>query len=266
MTSASALPALSPNADQRTQNERSNRLIRQFNRLEQDVFEPMYAADTGTATAYAIQVSSDVKAYKVGQIFTFKAANANSGTAPTLNVNSLGAGTITLSNGNALVANDIAANGMTQVQVASTTPTFHLINPLLSPVPVTNSGATTFMVGNTAVGNGSFTNLCNTGSIGASGWVVLIMGQSVGSSTGGQTLFSIVISDGTNNIASAETVTPAAGQDSFVSCHAIVTLSGATTFTLKGEGNNATTSALASGAGTGMPGNKMTCISYVRLS
>lgn len=126
------LPVLGNPGDDRQVGERVNRLIREYNRA--DISVPIYAADTGSATAYAIAPVPGVNAYKIGQIFAFKAANANSGTTPTLNVNGLGAGTISLPSG-AVVAGDIAANGMTMVVVASTTPTFHLLNPVVSPVP-----------------------------------------------------------------------------------------------------------------------------------
>lgn len=126
------LPVLGNPGDDRQVGERVNRLIREYNRA--DISVPIYAADTGSATAYAIAPVPGINAYKIGQIFAFKATNANSGTTPTLNVNSLGAGTISLPSG-AVAAGDIAANGMTMVVVASTTPTFHLLNPVVSPVP-----------------------------------------------------------------------------------------------------------------------------------
>lgn len=122
------LPVLGNPGDERQVQERVNRLIREFNRADQP--PALYAADTGSATAYVITPVPGITAYAIGQEFTFKAANANSGTAPTLNINGLGAGTIYLSNGNALVAGDIPANGIVKVIVASTTPTFHLLNPI----------------------------------------------------------------------------------------------------------------------------------------
>lgn len=137
-----ALPALSPHSDQRSQNERLNRLLREFNRT--DAFVPIYGADSGSATAYVITPVPGISQYKVGQIFTFMAANDNSGTAPTLNVNGKGAGTITYPDGSALVPGDIKANGFYTVQVTATTPTFQLMqakgNRLLQHV-FTETGA-----------------------------------------------------------------------------------------------------------------------------
>jgi hypothetical protein len=91
-----------------------------------------YAADTGTATAFAIAPTPGISAYVVGQRFAFKANNANSGADPTLAVNSLTAGIIYNPDGTSLAAGDIANNSQTVVQVASVTtgtPTFHLQSP-----------------------------------------------------------------------------------------------------------------------------------------
>lgn len=137
-----ALPILPSTTDLRTVTERVNPLIKDYNR--EDLRVPIYALDTGSATAYAIAPIPGIKLYRVGDIFVFKALNANSGTAPTLNVNSIGAGTITYPDGSALVPGDIAANGFYFVQVTSTTPTFALMtakgNRLLQTVS-TQTGA-----------------------------------------------------------------------------------------------------------------------------
>jgi len=54
-----------------------------------------YVADTGSADAYAIAPSPAITAYAAGQVFTFKAVNANTG-ASTLAVNGLAAKSIVL--------------------------------------------------------------------------------------------------------------------------------------------------------------------------
>ena len=74
-----------------------------------------YAADTGSSTAYVVTMSPAVGAYQTGQSFVFKAANANTTTTPTLNVNSLGAKTITNPDGTALVVGQIAAGALIKV-------------------------------------------------------------------------------------------------------------------------------------------------------
>lgn len=85
-----------------------------------------YAADSGSGTAYATAPSPGITAYVVGQRFSFKAANANSGADPTLAVNGLATGIIYWPDGSSLAAGDIPANAQIVVQVATLTPTFHL--------------------------------------------------------------------------------------------------------------------------------------------
>lgn len=129
-----ALPGVGPSPDQRQVAERLGVLIRDYNRP--DYALPLYAADTGSATAYAIAPIPGIEFYAVGQIFTFKATNANSGTTPTLAVNGLTAGTIKLPGGGAVAAGDIPAGGMAVVQVQDVTagtPTYNLLNPCVSP-------------------------------------------------------------------------------------------------------------------------------------
>lgn len=101
----------------------------------------VYAADTGAADAYAIAPSPAISAYAVGQRFTFKVTNANATTTPTLNVNSLGAGTIVWPNGGALVAGDLPANALVEVVVSAATPVFHLQSVAVPPARL--SGTTT---------------------------------------------------------------------------------------------------------------------------
>jgi hypothetical protein len=94
------LPILPSTTDIRTITERVNVLIKDYNRTptasltSADMFPPIFALDTGSATAYAIAPIPGIEQYVVGQPFIFKALNANSGTAPTLAVNGLTAGTI----------------------------------------------------------------------------------------------------------------------------------------------------------------------------
>ncbi len=85
-----------------------------------------YAADGGSANAYTITLTPALTAYVVGQRFTFKVANANSAASPTLNVNSIGAGTIKWANGTDVQAGELPANAMVEVVVSATTPVFHL--------------------------------------------------------------------------------------------------------------------------------------------
>lgn len=88
-----------------------------------------YATDTGAADAYVITLSPAITSYVVGQRFSFKAANANLTTTPTLVVNGLTAGVIKNIDSSAVGAGVIPANGIIEVAVqavAAGTPTFHI--------------------------------------------------------------------------------------------------------------------------------------------
>ena len=74
----------------------------------------LYAADGGSANTYTITLSPAVTAYAAGQIFHFKAANANTG-ASTLNVNSVGAKTIVKDVNTALASGDISQHEVISV-------------------------------------------------------------------------------------------------------------------------------------------------------
>ena len=74
----------------------------------------LYAADGGSANTYTITLSPAVTAYAAGQVFHFKAANANTG-ASTLNVNSVGAKTIVKDVNTALASGDISQNEVISV-------------------------------------------------------------------------------------------------------------------------------------------------------
>ena len=86
----------------------------------------VYVAAGGTADAITLTLSPAVTAYAIGQTFQFKAASDNATTTPTLNVNGVGAGTITWPDGSALRAADIKSGGIFEVSVQATTPVFHL--------------------------------------------------------------------------------------------------------------------------------------------
>jgi hypothetical protein len=94
----------------------------------------------GTADAITITPSPGITVYAIGQKFSFKASGANTG-AVTLNVNSVGAGAVVWPYGTALVAGDIPANGMVEVEVQATTPVFHLQTPK-APQTVINQSST----------------------------------------------------------------------------------------------------------------------------
>lgn len=70
-----------------------------------------YVADTGVANTYAIAPSPAITAYAAGQVFVWKAVNANTA-ASTLNVNALGAVALKTAVGGALTGGEITANSI----------------------------------------------------------------------------------------------------------------------------------------------------------
>lgn len=85
-----------------------------------------YAADTGAANAYVITLGSAPGAYATGQLYSFKAAHANT-TTSTLAVNGLAAKTIKLPNTGNLPANSILAGQIVVVEYDGTN--FQMISP-----------------------------------------------------------------------------------------------------------------------------------------
>jgi len=132
-----------------------------------------YKADTGSANTYAIAPSPAITAYTAGQVFTFKATNANT-TASTLNVNSLGTKSIKKVDGATdLVANDIKAGQIVRVVYDGTN--FQMISPVgNSPIRFGGTGAdgalsitsgtTTIDCANAAVVVKNYTSVSITGT------------------------------------------------------------------------------------------------------
>lgn len=103
----------------------------------------------------------------------------------------------------------------------------------------TTGNATTFLGSDTLLGTGgTWTNICNTGSIGANGQKWTIYAVATGTNTTGQTFLGLSIFNGTSRIVTVEGVNPAASQTIGLFAGITTTLSGATTFTLQGTGNN----------------------------
>lgn len=78
-----------------------------------------YKVDTGAADAYVITPAPAITAYTTGQIFSFKAVNANT-TTSTINVNTLGVKTIKKPDASVLLANDILAGQIVVVEYDGT--------------------------------------------------------------------------------------------------------------------------------------------------
>jgi len=116
-----------------------------------------YKVDTGAANAYVITPSPAITAYTTGQIFSFKAVNANT-TTSTLNVNGLGAKTINKAGGaTALASGDIAAGMIVVVEYDGTN--FIMLNPVAN-APTTAPNTTDVQVFTTAT-TGTWTKPTN---------------------------------------------------------------------------------------------------------
>lgn len=89
-----------------------------------------YAASTTAANTYTATLSPVPLAYSVGMPVNIKFTNANTGAA-TINLNSLGAKSIKLQNGNDLFAGDINATFIAQLMYDGTN--FVLLNPYSFP-------------------------------------------------------------------------------------------------------------------------------------
>lgn len=119
-----------------------------------------YVADTGTANTYAIAPTPAITAYVTGQIFTFKATNANT-TASTLAVSGLASPkTIKNSVGGNLVANDILAGQLVTVQYDGTN--FQMLN-------VSGRGAVGMSGAETIAGLKNFTILPQSSAVPGTG-------------------------------------------------------------------------------------------------
>ncbi len=98
-----------------------------------------YVADTGGLNVFQIAPSPSLAAYVNGQIFVFKAANANTGTTPaTLAVNALSATTIYKSGGpnqnlSSLSPNDIVAGQI--LEVVKIPSGFQMLSPIAGSSP-----------------------------------------------------------------------------------------------------------------------------------
>jgi hypothetical protein len=86
-----------------------------------------YAADTGSANAYVVALSTQITALADGLAVRFKAANANTG-ASTLNVNGLGAVAMVRADGTPLLANDILASMIVEAAYNATSAKFQMVN------------------------------------------------------------------------------------------------------------------------------------------
>lgn len=155
-----------------------------------------YAVDIGSANAYVITLVPVIAAYKAGQVFTFKATNANT-TTSTLAINGLTATTIKSSLGGNLVANDILAGQLVQVTYDGTN--FQMTSPLGNQTAIALKSATTVVSVSAATAPSPNQVLTATDSTHAT-WVTPATSFK-GLYGHGSTTYDISTASGTQNIA-----------------------------------------------------------------
>jgi hypothetical protein len=84
-----------------------------------------FAVDTGTANTYVVALDSSITSYTDGLQVVFRPLNDNTGSA-TINLNSLGAKSIRLTDSEPIQAGDISAGGIIEVRYSTATGFFHL--------------------------------------------------------------------------------------------------------------------------------------------
>ena len=153
------------------------------------------------------------------------------------------------------------------------TSTSTLTNKTLSAPTITgvmtgvgSNSATTFLTSPVSLTSlTTYFNGPNTGSIGAAGQVWLIMGYATVQDTSNSANIDIALYDGTNYIANTNVTIPATNYNLMGSVYAVVTLSAATTFTLRAKDWNTTNGVINASAGNTIS-NKGTAITAVRLA
>jgi len=95
--------------------------------------QPWVGTDTGVANAYVVSTPQHESAYYSGMPCTFTTIHASTSTAPTLNLNSLGAATIKNADGTAILSGQIPANTPISVVYNSADTSWRLQSPIGIP-------------------------------------------------------------------------------------------------------------------------------------
>ncbi len=162
-----------------------------------------YVVDTGSANAYAIAPVPAISAYADGQIFAFKAINANT-TASTLAVNGLATKDIRKNYNNALVSGDILAGQRVLVIYDAANNIFQMLSPAITGQVPTIAHNT--IADNTSVGYsttpGTNTDTVVTHGLGKTPSLIRLGATllSRGSSSGNFTTTGTILYDGYGNI------------------------------------------------------------------
>ena len=136
--------------------------------------------------------------------------------------------------------------------------------------PYNNQAATTFLANDVALNNTSnFFNGPNTGSFGAANWVAKVTATASFADTA-QTVVEAAIFNGSTYIADTTTLlfstTQPVQRSTITLAPVVVTLSGATTFTLRAKNQNSTTGSLVTTGAAGGTTNVATWITVERLA
>lgn len=136
-----------------------------------------------------------------------------------------------------------------------------------APAAIANTGATTFLAGDVAMNNNAnFFDGPNTGSIGAAGWVVLLMAVANVKDTASNANFEAGIFNGSAYVANTGGSMQGASFQVTIPLVAVVTLSAATTFTLRARDQTTNSGVfMTTGVASGVS-NKATSITWVRLA
>lgn len=138
----------------------------------------------------------------------------------------------------------------------------------LPTYPITNTAATTYLGGNVALNNtANYFDGPNTGSIGAAGQVWRISAIAAVRDTAGLAGIAARIFDGTTAHDGRGVTTSAANHEDTIPLETVLTLAGATTFTLQARDQSSTSGQLlTTSAIGGAPANKATSITAVRIA
>ena len=179
-------------------------------------------------------------------------------------INSTGTSSGIVSTADASGVLNLQGGGNTGVSISATgVPTLTTGGVLNTPASISLTNGTNFLSvndvttfltsGNVLIGNGTVA-IINTGSIGAAGQKWEITGVALIGATSGATVAGVAIWNGSSYVAQGGGVATFDNWPVTSICRCVVTLSGATTFTLYGTGNNANCYAFYQGYGTGSAG------------
>lgn len=227
------------------------------------------AATGGTSAAYTLTLVPAVSVLAANQLAFVKFHTA-AGATPTLAVNGLAAKSLKYRDASgvkqSVTATQIPTDWTSDVFYDGTDYVVMDIPPQVISYP-TASNVQTFLAADVALNNtANYFNVCNTGSIGASGqkWLVTAVASLI--DTGGLANILVRIWDG-SSVVYCETATQitSANARQVVTVNALVTLSAATTFHLSCKDLTLTTGSVLT-TGPAATANKATSITAIRVA